>query len=54
MKVRITNIQRFSLQDGPGIRITVFLKGCLIKCPWCTNPECISSKIQGNLDMMFH
>lgn len=42
MKVRITNIQRFSLHDGPGIRTTVFLKGCNLKCPWCANPENIS------------
>ena len=46
MTVRITNIQHFSLHDGPGIRTTVFLKGCNLKCPWCTNPECISSEIQ--------
>ncbi len=39
MKVRYTNIQRFSLHDGPGIRTTVFLKGCNLKCPWCANPE---------------
>lgn len=39
MKVRVTNIQRFSLHDGPGIRTTVFLKGCNLKCPWCANPE---------------
>ena len=47
MKARITDIQHFSLHDGPGIRTTVFLKGCSIKCPWCANPECISQKIQG-------
>lgn len=47
MKVRITDIQHFSLHDGPGIRTTVFLKGCSIKCPWCANPECISSEIEG-------
>ena len=35
----VTEIQRFSLQDGPGIRTTVFLKGCPLKCPWCHNPE---------------
>ena len=46
MKVRVTDIQHFSLHDGPGIRTTVFLKGCSIKCPWCANPECISPKIQ--------
>jgi pyruvate formate lyase activating enzyme len=39
MKVRLSNIQRFSLHDGPGIRTTIFLKGCNLKCPWCANPE---------------
>lgn len=34
-----TNIQRFSLHDGPGIRTTIFLKGCSLRCPWCSNPE---------------
>lgn len=38
-KIFLTNIQRFSLHDGPGIRTTVFLKGCSIHCPWCSNPE---------------
>ena len=37
--ILITNIQRFSLHDGPGIRTTVFLKGCSLRCPWCSNPE---------------
>jgi pyruvate formate lyase activating enzyme len=36
---RIFNIQRFSVQDGPGIRTTVFMKGCPLACPWCSNPE---------------
>lgn len=35
----IFNIQRFSIQDGPGIRTTVFLKGCPLRCEWCSNPE---------------
>ena len=35
----IFNIQRFSLHDGPGIRTTVFLKGCSLDCLWCHNPE---------------
>ena len=38
----ITDIQRFSLHDGPGIRTSVFLKGCNMRCAWCHNPECIS------------
>jgi pyruvate formate lyase activating enzyme len=35
----IFNIQRFSVHDGPGIRTTVFFKGCPLHCPWCSNPE---------------
>jgi len=35
----IYNIQRYSLQDGPGSRTTVFVKGCPLKCPWCHNPD---------------
>jgi pyruvate formate lyase activating enzyme len=35
----VFNIQRFSIQDGPGIRSTVFLKGCPLRCLWCSNPE---------------
>ena len=38
----IFNIQRYSINDGPGIRTTVFLKGCLLHCKWCHNPESIS------------
>ncbi len=38
-QILITNIQRFSLHDGPGIRTTVFCKGCGVRCPWCANPE---------------
>ena len=37
----ITNIQPFSLDDGPGIRTTVFFRGCNLRCAWCHNPECI-------------
>lgn len=36
------NIQRFSIHDGPGIRTTVFLKGCPLSCGWCSNPEAMS------------
>ena len=46
MKVRVTNIQRFCLSDGQGIRTTVFLKGCNLKCPWCANPENIKYEKQ--------
>ena len=35
----VMNIQRFCVQDGPGIRTTVFLKGCPLRCAWCHNPE---------------
>lgn len=40
----ISNIQRFSLHDGPGIRTTVFLKGCPLRCLWCQNPEALSAR----------
>lgn len=36
---RIYNIERFTLHDGPGIRTTVFFKGCPLRCQWCSNPE---------------
>ena len=36
---RVFNIQKFSLNDGPGIRTVVFLKGCPLRCRWCANPE---------------
>lgn len=39
MRGFVFNIQRFSLHDGPGIRTTVFLKGCTLRCFWCHNPE---------------
>ena len=35
----IFNIQKFSLNDGPGIRTVVFFKGCPLRCAWCANPE---------------
>jgi len=38
-KGKIYDIQPFSVQDGPGIRTTVFLKGCPLRCPWCHSPE---------------
>lgn len=42
----IFNIQKFSLHDGPGIRTTVFLKGCPLRCKWCSNPESQLDKLQ--------
>ena len=41
----IFNIKRFSVHDGPGIRTTIFLKGCPLSCTWCHNPEGISRDI---------
>lgn len=40
----VFNIQKYSVQDGPGIRTTVFLKGCPLGCAWCHNPEGISTE----------
>ncbi|MGD9135833.1 MAG: glycyl-radical enzyme activating protein [Desulfobacterales bacterium] len=40
----ITRIQRFSTHDGPGIRTTVFTKGCTLSCSWCHNPETVDRK----------
>ncbi|HNT87063.1 MAG TPA: glycyl-radical enzyme activating protein, partial [Candidatus Hydrogenedentes bacterium] len=40
----IFEVQRFSVHDGPGIRTTVFMKGCPLRCRWCHNPEGVSSK----------
>ena len=39
MKANVFNIQRNSIHDGPGIRTTVFFKGCPLRCRWCCNPE---------------
>ena len=46
MKGNIFNIQKFSIHDGPGIRTTVFLKGCPLRCLWCANPESQDYNIQ--------
>ena len=45
-KGTVFNIQRFCVNDGPGIRTTVFLKGCMLNCAWCHNPESKSRKPQ--------
>ncbi len=42
----ITDVKRFAVHDGDGIRTTVFFKGCPLKCVWCHNPEAISFKPQ--------
>ena len=45
-KGRIFDIQRYSIHDGRGIRTIVFLKGCVLRCRWCCNPESQEYKIQ--------
>lgn len=42
----VFDIQRFALHDGPGIRTTIFLKGCPLNCIWCHNPESKRAKPQ--------
>jgi pyruvate formate lyase activating enzyme len=42
----IFDIKRYSINDGPGIRITIFMKGCPLKCAWCHNPESQSPEVQ--------
>jgi len=42
MEGLITHIQRMSIHDGPGIRSTIFMKGCNLRCKWCHNPETFS------------
>lgn len=46
----VFNIQRFSIHDGPGIRTTVFMKGCPLRCFWCQNPESQSGRPEILLD----
>jgi pyruvate formate lyase activating enzyme len=46
----IFNIQRYSTEDGPGIRTTVFMKGCPLRCPWCHNPE----GLRPNLEVIWY
>jgi len=46
MKARISDIKRFAVHDGDGIRTTVFFKGCSLRCVWCHNPEGISFEPQ--------
>lgn len=44
MQGYVTNIQRYSIHDGPGIRTTVFMKGCNLRCFWCHNPETLAPR----------
>ena len=44
--LRVMDVERFATKDGPGIRTTVFLKGCPLHCPWCANPESQSAATQ--------
>ncbi len=46
MRLNISDIQHFCTGDGEGIRTTVFFKGCNLCCPWCHNPETVSSAPQ--------
>ena len=45
-KGRVFDVQKYSIHDGPGIRTIVFLKGCVLRCKWCCNPESQEYKIQ--------
>ena len=44
--IRLSNIERFATHDGPGIRTTLFFKGCHVHCPWCANPETWNFEIE--------
>jgi pyruvate formate lyase activating enzyme len=43
---QIFDVKRYAINDGPGIRMTVFLKGCPLSCAWCHNPESVSPRVQ--------
>lgn len=49
-KLIVGNIQKTCFHDGPGIRTTVFLKGCPLRCPWCANPENLTLDIKYVVD----
>lgn len=46
MKGTVFELKRFAVHDGPGIRSTLFLKGCPLRCPWCQNPEGLSGAVR--------
>ena len=43
---KVFEVKRFAVHDGDGIRTTIFLKGCSLKCVWCHNPESLSPKVE--------
>ena len=45
-KLQVIEIERFAIHDGPGLRTTVFFKGCPLRCQWCHNPEGLNSFVQ--------
>ena len=42
----VFNVQRYTIHDGPGLRTEFFLKGCPLRCEWCSNPESQKVKIE--------
>ena len=52
MRGNIFDIKRYAIHDGPGIRTTVFLKGCNLHCRWCHNPE--SQSLQPTVMLQIH
>ena len=53
-KGRVFDVQKYSIHDGPGIRTIVFLKGCVLRCKWCCNPESQEYKIQTMKVQRYH
>ena len=47
----VYDVQRFSVHDGPGIRTTVFFKGCPFRCAWCQNPESLQPEVELSVDL---
>lgn len=50
VKGRIFDIQKYSIHDGPGIRTIIFLKGCILRCKWCCNPESQEYEVQSMME----